>query len=67
MNKLKIANLYLVKGNNTNKAEKIHMYAKPHLRNFTVMFIIIPVKLVDLISSTQGTNNTTLWNGFTMS
>jgi hypothetical protein len=34
-------------------------HAKPQVHSFTMMLIIIPVKLVDSNSSTQGTNNTT--------
>jgi hypothetical protein len=41
--------------------------AKPQVPSFTVMLIIIPVKLVDSNSTTQGKNNPTKWNGFILS
>jgi hypothetical protein len=41
-----------------NKTEK-NPHAKSKTHSFTVVLIIIPVKLVDSISSTRGTNNTT--------
>jgi hypothetical protein len=59
MNKLKIVKSYEVKGNNSKKTEK-NPHAKPQVHSFTVMLIIIPVKLVDSNSSTQGTHNKTL-------
>jgi hypothetical protein len=34
-------------------------HAKSQVQSFTVMLIIIPEKLIDSKSSTQGTNNTT--------
>jgi hypothetical protein len=43
LNKLKIANLNWVKGNNSNKTEKIHMQ-KSQVHCFKLMLIIIPAK-----------------------
>jgi hypothetical protein len=59
MNKLKIAPLYYVKGNNSNKTEKKTTHAKFQVHSFTAMLIIVPEDLIDSNSSTQGTNNTT--------
>jgi hypothetical protein len=47
-----VENLYLVKDNNSNNTEK-NPHAKSKVHSFTVMLIIIPVKLVDSNSNTQ--------------
>jgi hypothetical protein len=53
MNKLKVSDLYKVKGNNCKKP-----HAKSMMHCLTVMVIIITVKLVDYNPRTHGKNNT---------
>jgi hypothetical protein len=61
MNKLKIANLYLVKDRNSYKTSKLD---KQKQCAQLYMLLKIPVKLVDSIFSPQGTHNTTFMNEF---